>query len=417
MITVKKTTRSGQNIPNRQFERAMWTLRRQAVRREQTNDSGRSNYNDADRADQNVTWFALTGQNESWFSPEIQRDRFGDTQRSGADPDALVLRGSIVIETRFPVLRRPRPLMYFQNSGDWPVHLSLQAVPGGSLTLVFDQGGEILHHAFNGTDAGRTDILRVTYSWDAPARTGRLVLERADKGVVQIVPVTSPGPIRLKDIEAIIKPGDHRYLAPEVIFVAASDAIEPVGPVPGLWPDTPIATPGGFRPARDLKRGDLVFNPDWDSVPVLHSISRTVPARGSFRPVRMCTPYFGLKQDIITSSLQGLIVGGSGVEYLFGKEAVRFQAGHLAGGRAVKNLPGARFTTYVQLVLPENEALNAAGAHVESLWIGRIRRNPNHLAASSLAGIDRNTLPEHAPPATPELDAFEAAILSEHRAA
>lgn len=395
----------------------MWTLHRQAVGREQTNDIGHGNSYDVQRADRQMTWFALAGQNESWFSPEIQRDRFGDAQRPGADPDALVPRGSIVIETRFPALRRPRPLVYVQTGGGWPFHLSLQAVPGGSLTLIFDQGGDILHHAFNGSGAGRTDILRVTYSWDAPARTGRLTLERTDKGVVQIVPVRSPGPIRLKDIKAIVSPGDHRYVAPEVIFVAASDTIEPVGPVPGLWPDTPIATPDGFRAARDLKRGDLVLNADWDSVPVLHNISRTVPARGSFRPVRLCRPYFGLKQDIVTSSLQGLIVGGSGVEYLFGKEAVRFQAGHLAGGRSVKNLPGPRFVSYVQLVLPENEALNAAGAHVESLWIGRIRRRPDHLAASSLAGIHRNTLPEHAPRATPELDAFEAAILSEHRAA
>ena len=360
-----------------------------------------------------MTWFAISGQNESWFSP---------VSKSGAHlfdtgKDALVLSGSILIETRFPVLQRPRPLLLYENDGEWPFHLSLQAVPGGSLTLIFDQNGDLVHHVFGGADAGRTDILRISYSWDAPAKSGRLVLERSDRDDVQIVPVTSPRPVRVKDIESIMKPGPSRYMAPELIFVAASDKTEPVGPMPSLWPDTPVATPDGFRHIQDLKRGDLVLTPDWRSVPVLHNISRTVPAQGSFAPVKIFAPYFGLRQDITTAPFQSLITMGSEVEYLFGKESVRFRAGHLTGGQSTTDISHPRVVTYHQLLLPENEILNVAGAMLESLWIGRLRRKPVPLAASILAKTDRNTLPEHAPSEIPALGAFEAAVLSEHRAA
>ena len=53
---------------------------------------------------------------------------------------------------------------------------------------------------------------------------------------------------------------------------------------------------------------------------------------------------------------------------------------------------------YVQVVLPRHEALLAAGTAVESLYIGRIRRKPELLAASVLAGVSDRELPEHGAP-------------------
>ena len=64
----------------------------------------------------------------------------------------------------FQWLRTPEPERIFR-------------VEGGGLTLILDQNGDIQHHGFDCADAGRTDIIRVTYAWDAPRRVGMLALE------------------------------------------------------------------------------------------------------------------------------------------------------------------------------------------------------------------------------------------------
>ena len=60
---------------------------------------------------------------------------------------------------------------------------------------------------------------------------------------------------------------------------------------------------------------------------------------------------------------------------------------------------------------------NVAGAQIASLNVGRIRRKKELLAASLLGGLNRHDLPEHAPNPFLELTSFDAAVLSEHRAA
>ena len=354
-----------------------------------------------------MSWFALAGQDESWIAAGMD----------GADSDALAICGSIVIEARLPLLHRPRPLVVFERRGDWPIYFAVQALPGGGVTVILDQGGVIVHRVFDCAEVGRAETLRLTYSWNGPARTGRIALENPDSGETRIAEVAAPRPIRLCDLAALMRPESCRYLSPEVVYLAASERMEPVGPVPTLLPDTPVATPDGARRAGQLRRGDLVITAAGDSVPVLHLISRTVPARGSFAPVRLRAPFFGLRQDIAVSALQGLILSGSEVEYLFGKETVRMRAGDLLCGHAVQPVRCGRFIRYVQLLLPENEPINIAGAALDSLGIGRIRRKPGPLAASLLAPLSRNTLPEHSPPAHAVLRAHEAAMLADYRAA
>jgi hypothetical protein len=58
-----------------------------------------------------------------------------------------------------------------------------------------------------------------------------------------------------------------------------------------------------------------------------------------------------------------------------------------------------------------------AGAPMNSLYIGRIRRKPDDLAQSLLAGIDRNALPEHGREAFKVLKWFEAIQVASSRAA
>lgn len=364
-----------------------------------------------------MAWIAVATESDGWFSRSGAGGAQDGPPALDSHHDAMLTRGSLVIETQMPVLRRPRPLFYYRQGGVWPLQICLQALPGGGLAMIVDHGGNILHQGFDCADAGRTDRLRLTYAWDAPRRIGLLALERPEGGNTTLIPITAPQPLRARDIEAMTHPGSERYMAPEVQFLAVSSEIEPVGPNPSLLPGTPILTPEGFRPAGGLRRGDLVTTPQGHSVPVLHAVDRVVPALGGFAPQHLRAPYFGLRQDITVAPSQKLVLSGSEVEYLFGREAVLIQAGHLSGHGAVTPAPSGPFVRYVQLLLPENDLLNAAGGHAESLFIGRLRRKPEDLAASLLGRLDRQSLPEHAARGYPVLRAFDAIVLAEHRAA
>jgi hypothetical protein len=201
------------------------------------------------------------------------------------------------------------------------------------------------------------------------------------------------------------------------VFVALSDQIEPVGPMPTMMGDTPVSTPLGFKNIRNLERGDTVMTESRGAVPILQRVTRNVPALGGFAPIRLRAPYFGLLQDVIAAPDQRLIIRGSDVEYMFGQAAVLVPARHLVNGFAARYEPTGSTVTYTHLLLPEHETLLVAGSSFESLYIGRIRRKPDQLSTSLLALFERTGLPEHGKPVFPILKSFEAITLADQRAA
>ena len=134
-------------------------------------------------------------------------------------------------------------------------------------------------------------------------------------------------------------------------------------------------------------------------------------------PVQLRSPYLGLQQDVFVSPSQRLVVGGSEVEYLFGREHVALVAQDLLGGSVALRAEGGQSVPYFGFVLPEAQAVIVAGVPMQSVNIGRIRRKPPALRASLLAGLNRAHLPEHGPSPYPLLNAFEATTLAAQRAA
>lgn len=352
-----------------------------------------------------MSWFALHMPDGAWISETAPSD------------DDLVVRGALLIETRLPEIRRPMPLLAYEQKGDWPLYVALHALPGGGIAMVLNQAGDVIHRTLDCTQTGRADLLRVTYVWDAPKRRGWLALELPGQPGIEIQQVRDPKPFRAGDLCRLTDPGEHGFIAPDVLWIGLADAPQPVGPMPTLLPDTPVDTPSGYRRVEELKRGDLVLSGEGRSVPVLHAVRRMVPATGSFAPLRMRAPFFGLRRNIVVGALQRILVSGSDIDYLFGHEAALIRAGDLLAGPAVQPVRCGRFIPYVQLLLPEPASLECCGARLESLFIGRLRRKPEHLAASVLANADRTVLPEHAQPMQPVLRAFDAAMLAAHRAA
>lgn len=330
---------------------------------------------------------------------------------------AMMPRGTLMLETRMSASGRPQVLFGFERSHPQARSLSVQAIPGGGVALIQSDGDEISHAVLRWSGSGRTDVVRLTFAWDVASGWGRFSLERPEEATVQSVDVPSPQPLSAFDLREVMLAKGAREVSKDLVFAALSTDIEPIGPSPTLALNTSVATPWGYQAIHKLRRGDLVTTQNSGAVPVLNRIERTVPALGSFRPIRLRAPYFGLLQDVIAAPDQRLIMRGTEVEYNFGKEAVLVPARHLLNGHAAQYEPSGSLVTYTQVLLPAHEEILAAGSPVESLYIGRLRRKADDLAASLLAGLDRSMLPEHGKPVHPVLRAFEAVTLVDQRAA
>ncbi len=364
-----------------------------------------------------MAWIALADHAEARFSKSGLGCDAGTASTARLGDDGLLARGSVMIETLLASDGRPLSLFNYQGGFPWQFGLSLQALPGGGVALVTGLGNDRLHAAatLEGVTAGA--LLRVTYSWDAPARWARLALEHIGTGHIAMTDLRAPMPMPLAELRHMISDPRSRDMDRHVRFLAISTEIEPIGPMPTMTAHLPIATPNGQTEVSKLRRGDVVRGRSGAGVPVLQTVRRVVPARGSFRPIRLRAPYFGLRRDILVAPEQRLVLSGSDVEYMFDRPCVLVPARHLVNDVSAFYANSATTITYHDIILPGCEAVRAAGADLETMFIGRIRRKPVMLNASLLAEFDRNLLPEHALSTYPVLRPFEAITLAENRAA
>lgn len=364
-----------------------------------------------------MAWLALSDHNDRRLSLRGLGADKRDRPILPDQPNALLKRGTLMVETRLSPDGKPQVLFGYKTTYPELRSLVLQAIPGGGIALVQVQGNNIAHAAVHHKDRGRTDVLRISYSWDHATAWGRLTLEYPGETTVVCVAVDTPRALNLDDIRDLMLGRNGHDFAPDMIFAALSDQIEPIGPTPMLLSDTPLATPYGYKPVSQLRRGDTVLTRDAGTVPILKHVARRVPARGSFAPVRLRAPYFGLQQDILVAHDQRLLIDGPEVEYLFNQEAVLVPARNLINGFAAMAEPSGPIVRYDQLVLPAHETILAAGSPLESLYVGRIRRDPIKLGSSILHTMERSTMPEHRRPAYPALKWYEAIHLARRRAA
>lgn len=363
-----------------------------------------------------MTWLALCDHDERRLSLRGLSVDKQDRPVIADVPEARLSRGSILFETRLSADTQPQVLLGYRSTHPEMRSLTFQALPGGGIAMVQVQGDKIAHAAIKTAQTDRTDVVRITYSWDCAYDWGRLSLERPEDTKVVAVPVPAPCPLSVADLRGLMLGQAETTFSRDMIFAALSDQIEPIGPMPTLLPDTPLVTPWGYKPMAQLRRGDTVVTRSDGVVPVLHHVSRRVPARGSFRPIRMRAPYFGLQEDIIVAPDQRIILDGPEVEYLFGQESVLVPARHLVNGSAALQEPCGPLITYDQLLLPRHETLLAAGTSAESLYVGRLRRDTVAFENSLLRGFDRSMMPEHPRPAHHVLRWYDAVHLARRRA-
>lgn len=331
--------------------------------------------------------------------------------------EAMVETGALVIEAPLPSDRRAAILLEVASLHPEPSLLRVQSIPGEGFSVLISSGKTVFHALISHTLQARTDSFRLTLNWDARSGNGLLSIEHPGDDALFTREITGciamPGALILGALSEMRSPEAMQNIS----YIGFHQGSLSVGPTPTLDYHTPVLTSQGYRKIGLIKPGDTVVSADGDIVPVLGVFKKVTPAFGSYAPVRLRAPYFGLQSDLVMAGTQRLIVGGSDVEYTFGRDKVLIPAQHVINGTAAIAQPATGIATYYQLLLPENEAFVASEISLESLFIGRLRRRKDIFQHTSLATIPRNLLPEHAASASQILRPFEAITLAAMRAA
>ncbi len=358
-------------------------------------------------------WIGLRDVTEGLFAPA----GLGNATEGAADPDTVLPRGTVMAEVRSDAAAGTRNLIRLAARDPWPVGLTLCMEADGTLRLLQTQGQS--HRDWRlPTDLTRPDETAiVTFSWDGPARCGRLAVYVPDRQAFHCVNLDAPLPLSLRDVERLVGGGDLCRLSDSLHWLAVADRVNPAGPMPTLGPDALIATARGPRPIAALRAGDSVLTESGESAQIRWAGAVDLPARGHFAPVVLRAPWLGLSQDLVVSPAAKLLLTGSEVDYLFGHERVSVRAHHLIDGRTVRMRTAAPVARYHHLVLDDHAVFLANGAPVESLDIAPLLADPAALAASVVGAVPRELLPRGPSLHHPVLRDFEATTLRRMRAA
>ncbi|MGB8623667.1 MAG: Hint domain-containing protein [Paracoccaceae bacterium] len=355
-----------------------------------------------------MTWIAVTEPGTGHPAAELAHPPKPLPTPDGAD----MIRGSLFLEAD---IGRAAPceqaLFVLHNAGAVTSHLSVHL--GADGTIVYGRRLGTRHRQVTlNLDTPRPEgTLRLTVSWDVLARRGLLSMELVAEGLLVQKEFAAPLPLTATDIAALRGEGSAVIYGPALSCVGLSDAVEPVGITPSLATGTPVMTPDGPRAVETLRQGDSVVTAGGVACAVRWVGTRQVPARGRFRPIRLCAPYLGLTRDVIVAPEQRILMDGAEVEYLFNAEAVLVEAHALLDTSFATREPAGHTISYHQVVLDRHEILQVAGGQMESLFVGSLRDRPELLATTVLRDMPRARLPVHRDLAFPALRDYEALTL------
>jgi hypothetical protein len=337
---------------------------------------------------------------------------------SSVTPDAMIETGALVIEAPLPSDLRAATILEVASLHPKPSLLRIQSIPGEGFSVLLSSGSHVFHALISHTLQARVDSFRLTLNWDAGTGGGLLSIEHPGDDAALFTRelagcIEMPGALILGALSEMRSSSVLQNLS----YIGFHKGPLSIGPTPTLDYHTPVLTPQGYRKVGAMQPGDTVLSSSGDIVPVLGVFKKVTPAFGSNAPVRLRAPYFGLQSDLVMAGTQRLIVGGSDVEYTFGRDTVLIPAQHLINGTAAIAQPTTGTMTYFQLLLPLGEAFFASELSLESLFIGRLRRRKDIFEYTTLAALPRNLLPEHAATVSQILRPFEAVTLAAMRAA
>lgn len=358
-----------------------------------------------------MTWIGLRDRHEGQFMPGGLRS----PARSFADrsEDSVLACGSLQLECAFTPGHGATPLLHYDATDPWPSRLTLFFDASGVLTFSHRLGDA---NQWVRLETGLTAPVKgliVTYCWDAPQRRGRLSLFDPETGRLWHTDMQGPMPLSLRDARRIATDRGLARIGADTEWVGLSEAVVPIGPMPGLDGAARIALPGGQAQRIDqIETGQIVQTVDGDRAQVRWVGSAEVIARGRFAPVRLRAPFHDLGRDIIVSPDQRLHLAGSDVEYLFGVEEVSAAAGHLLDQRSVLPAQSTPTQRYWQVLLDRPAAILVEGCAVESFDCGPVCQDPAMLRLTVLVDLPAELLPCSTRSPVPVLQGYEAMTLA-----
>ncbi|WP_172298579.1 Hint domain-containing protein [Pseudoruegeria sp. HB172150] len=345
-----------------------------------------------------MTWLAISDGRHCLRAPQ------------GKDLDDLITRGSVMIEVQL-YGDRPQKLnmIEMERTNGWFRRFSVTLAKNAHISVEHRQADTITQAILKKPRTTSHDTLRLTYSWDAPARRGVLTAENTTSGTAVHAFFEEPQPLLGEDIHDLVN--GQAFIDPAVSLFAVSDRIEPSGPMPGFLEGSWIGTPDGPRRIEDLAEGDEVLTARNGAQPIRHLVSHEMPATGSFRPVRLRAPFLGLRTDLCVAPHHRIRVNGTDTEYLFGNENALVEARHLGPMIGPAHAGSGATARYYQMVLDHHDCVNVAGGWAESLYLGDLARQPARQTCSLFAGIPAGRLPVHEEIAGTVLEPYEASVL------
>lgn len=249
----------------------------------------------------------------------------------GGSPDALLHAGLFVMELALP-LQDTCILLDHQSDAGWPRTFALFHDPAAGLVLMHRQGGSVARHVLPGPLPDGRGTARLCYQFDAPARHWQISLEtlHTEHQVRLGAQGQNPLPMHMADVQAICT---MPFQNGPVLWYGLTRGAAPPKAAAWIGLRTPVETSLGPIAAGNLKPGDLVRTVDRGLVPLRRVTPMTLPARGSFAPVLLRSPFFGTHHDLLVSADQLVALTGPEAEYLFGEESVLLPAGALVDGR------------------------------------------------------------------------------------
>lgn len=268
---------------------------------------------------------------------------------SGQPQTGLLDAGLFVVELTLP-LQTASVLLNHQADDGWARTFAVFHDQAAGLVILHRQGKVVRRHVLPGPLPQGRGTGRLSFRFDAPARTWCLTFELLGSDPPQQVTAkgTNPLPMQLIDVQALCT--QMRRDGP-VLWFGLTRGAPPPNAAPWIGLRTPVETSLGPVAAGNLHPGAMIMTADHGPLP-LHALRRfELPSRGSFAPVLLRSPFFGQRQDLLVSADQLITVSGAEAEYLFGEDAVLMRAGDLVDGRTALSDQRRAVTGSVELDL------------------------------------------------------------------
>ena len=284
------------------------------------------------------------------------------SDRADLHPDAPAAldQGLFVLEYSLPILL-PTVLLQFQAAA--PAHRSLAVFfdPASGISILHRQGEVLRRHRLPGPIAQRQGAGRLSFRFDLPAQSWSLTHEVLGEATRQTAHGAQGLPLLSADLHDLGRDAEGTHRHPSVLWFGLSHRQTLPARAPWIGLNTPVDTRRGPVRAGLLRKGDMIATREDGFQPLQRITRRSYPSRGSFAPVVLRSPFFGLATDILVSSDQLLLISGASVEYLFGVDEALISAGALCDDHVAVKDERRAVTDAVTLDLGRPYTLTADG--------------------------------------------------------